>query len=54
MTARREFELRAYAVDPGSRFVGRGIADLEASAHGARIFVEQLRRRGQIVESRDA
>ena len=24
-TARREFELRAYAVDPGSRFVGRGI-----------------------------
>ena len=31
-SARREFELRAYAVDPGSRFVGRSIADLEASA----------------------
>ena len=31
-TARREFELRAYAVDPGSHFVGRGTADLEAAA----------------------
>ncbi len=52
-TARHEFELRAYAVDPGSHFVGRGIADLEAAAHGARVFVEQVRRRGQIVESHD-
>jgi putative transport protein len=52
-TARREHELRAYAVDPGSHFVGRGTADLEAAAHGARVFVEQVRRRGQIIESRD-
>jgi putative transport protein len=52
-TARHEFELRAYAVDPGSHFVGRGTADLEAAAHGARIFVEQVRRRGQIVERHD-
>jgi putative transport protein len=52
-SARREHELRAYAVDPGSRFVGRGIADLEASARGARVFVEQVRSRGQIVENRD-
>jgi len=52
-TARREFELRAYAVDPGSHFVGRGTADLESAAHGARVFVEQVRRRGQIVESHD-
>ena len=52
-SARREHELRAYAVDPGSRFVGRSVADLEASAGGARIFVEQLRRRGQIVEHRE-
>jgi putative transport protein len=48
-SARREHELRAYAVDPSSRFVGRRIAELEASAHGARIFAEQVRRRGQIV-----
>jgi putative transport protein len=52
-SARREFELRAYAVDPGSRFVGHGIGDLEAFAPGARIFVEQVRSRGQIVASRD-
>ena len=52
-SARREHELRAYAVDPGSRFVGRSLADLEASATGARIFVEQVRSRGQIVASRD-
>jgi putative transport protein len=52
-SARREHEFRAYAVDPGSRFVGRSIADLEASAPGARIFVEQVRSRGQIVASRD-
>jgi putative transport protein len=52
-SARREHEFRAYAVDPGSRFVGRSLADLEASAPGARIFVEQIRSRGQIVPSRD-
>jgi len=52
-SARREHEFRAYAVDPGSRFVGRSLADLEASAPGARIFVEQVRSRGQIVASRD-
>jgi putative transport protein len=47
--ARREYEFRAYAVDPGSRFVGRTVAELEGSAAGARIFVEQLRSRGEIV-----
>ena len=52
-SARREFEFRAYAVDPGSRFVGRSIAELEASAPGARIFVEQVRSRGEIVAARD-
>ncbi|MGE5668532.1 MAG: aspartate-alanine antiporter [Betaproteobacteria bacterium] len=53
VSARREQELRAYAIDPGSRFVGRGIADVEQSATGARIFVEQVRSRGQLVGSRD-
>ena len=53
MSARREQELRAYAIDPGSRFVGHAVADLEACGQGARIFVEQLRRRGQVVEYRD-
>jgi putative transport protein len=53
MSARREQELRAYAIDPGSRFKGRAIADLEAFGQGARIFVERLRRRGEIIENRD-
>jgi putative transport protein len=52
-SARREFEFRAYAIDPGSGFVGRGIAELEAMSPGARIFVEQVRSRGQIVAARD-
>jgi putative transport protein len=52
-SARREFEFRAYAVDPGSRFVGRGVADLESFTPGARIFVEQVRSRGEIVAAGD-
>ena len=52
-SARREFEFRAYAIDPGSRFAGRGIAELESISPGARIFVEQVRSRGQIVSARD-
>ncbi len=52
-SARREFEFRAYAVDPGSRFVGSSIAELESSVPGARIFVEQVRNRGEIVAARD-
>ncbi len=50
-SGRREFEFRAYAVDPDSGLVGRSLADLEALA--PRIFVEQVRRRGDIVASRD-
>lgn len=47
---RREFELRGYAIDPGSKWIGRGRAELEASVPGARIFVEKARRDGAIVE----
>jgi putative transport protein len=53
VSARREHEMRAYAVDPGSRLVGRSIAELESIAPGARIFVEQVRSRGEIVAARD-
>jgi putative transport protein len=53
LSARREQEFRAYAIDPGSCFVGSSITDLERFATGARIFVEQVRSRGQIVQCRD-
>jgi putative transport protein len=48
-STRREFEMRGYAIDPDSKWVGRKVGDLEASS-GARIFVERMRRRGQILE----
>jgi len=50
VTARREFELRAYAVDVGSKWVGRTVGDLERAAGSQRIFVETLRSRGQVQE----
>jgi putative transport protein len=53
LSARREHEVRAYAIDPGSRFVGRTIAEFEASARNVRVFVEQVRSRGEIVAARD-
>jgi putative transport protein len=52
-SARREFELRAYAVDPGSHWIGRPLAELEGSAPGSRVFVERVRSRGQIVDVAD-
>jgi len=50
LSVRREFEVRAYAVDPGSRWVGRPVSGLEASAGEARVFVERIRRHGELVE----
>ena len=53
LSARREFELRAYAIDPGSQWAGRKAAELESSSDGDRFFVERLRRHGQLVEGED-
>lgn len=50
LVRRQEFELRAYAVDPGSQWVGCQVAALEFSASGQRIFVERIRSRGQVLE----
>ena len=47
---RREFEARAYAVDPGSSWVGRRIGALEDTANGQRIAVDRIRRGGQVHE----
>jgi putative transport protein len=51
LRARRDFELRAYAVNPGSRFVGSTLAELEEHAPGLRIYVERVRSRGSILET---
>ena len=48
-TTRRAFEVRGYAIDPGSRWVGQTALDLESSS-AARVFVERIRRRGDILE----
>ena len=51
VSARREFELRAYAVDPGSPWIGRSIGDFEGTVTGARVFVERIRSRGQVIDA---
>jgi len=51
LVVRREFEVRAFAIDAGSRWVGKSVADLEASVGGARIFVERLRKGEQVLDS---
>jgi putative transport protein len=47
---RPEFELRAYAVDPGCPWIGRRISTLEFATN-ERMFVERVRRRGQVLTS---
>jgi putative transport protein len=47
---RREFEMRAYAVDAGSQWVGKQIAALESAVSGERIFVERIRSGGRILD----
>ena len=47
--ARREHELRAYMVTSTSPWAGRTVADFEA-AGGTRVFVERLRRRGEVID----
>lgn len=52
LSARRDYEVRAFTIDPGSPWADRSVVDLEAAAGGARIFVERLRRREQLVDTR--
>jgi putative transport protein len=47
-----DFELRAYALAPGSPYIGRNVGDLEASTReGVRAFIERIRRNGKIIEA---
>jgi putative transport protein len=51
ISARRNFELRAYAIDAHSPWAGRNGVELEAAAGGVRVFVERLRRSGKLLEN---
>jgi putative transport protein len=48
--ARRDIEIRAYRILPGSTLAGRRVRDLENVFVDARLFVEQLRRGCEIME----
>ena len=49
-SAWRPFELRAYRVAADGRVVGSTVAQIEAMLPGARIFIERIRRGGQLLE----
>jgi len=52
VSAWRMFELRAYRLDPSYTVVGRTIAQAEAMAQPARLFIARIRRDASIVEAR--
>jgi putative transport protein len=51
-SAWRMFELRAYRLDPSYSVVGRTIAQAEAMAQPAWLFIERIRRDGSIFEAK--
>ncbi|MEW6451409.1 MAG: aspartate-alanine antiporter [Pseudomonadota bacterium] len=50
MSARRNWEARAYVVEPGMKVVGKTIAQAEASATKGRFQIERIRRGQEIIE----
>ena len=49
-TARRDIEYRAYTVPAGSVLIGKRIRELEQAATDARLFVERVRRGGEVLD----
>jgi putative transport protein len=49
-TVRRDIEIRAYTVQPGSASIGRRIRDLDGLLAPDRLFVERLRRGGRMLD----
>lgn len=49
-SAWRPFELRAYRLAADGRAVGKTVAEAEAMVAGSRVFIERIRRAGQLVE----
>lgn len=50
MSARRNWEMRAYLLEPGMPVVGKTVAQAEASAPDGRLLVERIRRGNDILE----
>ena len=50
-SAWRPFEMRAFRLVADSRIVGKTIAEAEAGTGEARVFIERVRRGGQLLES---
>ena len=51
-SAWHQFELRAFRVHDGSPIVGKTASQAEASAGGARVFIERIRHGGEIQDAR--
>jgi putative transport protein len=49
-SSRRDIELRAYLVEPGSPMIGQRVRELEQRARDARLFVERIRRGDSTIE----
>ena len=50
-TAWYQFELRAFRVREGARIVGKTVQEAEALLPEQRVFIERIRRGGQIIEA---
>ncbi|MDR5823959.1 aspartate-alanine antiporter [Caballeronia sp. LZ043] len=48
---RREFELRAYFIEEGSPLAGASISDTEANMGDQRLFIDRMRRDGQVMNA---
>lgn len=52
MSARRNFEARAYVIEAGMPVIGKTVAQAEASAKKGRFLIGRIRRGQEIIESR--
>jgi putative transport protein len=50
-TAWHQFELRAFRARDGARVVGKSVSEAEALLPGERVFIQSIRRGGQIIDA---
>jgi putative transport protein len=51
LSARRNWEMRGYVIRPDSPYIGKTVAQAEASVANGRLLIERIRRGADIVES---